>query len=356
MKQKLHLFTRLFTILFFALCPSLLISCEKKEFFIDEEEEEINENFSKGADVSWLPQMEASGFKFYNKDGKEMDCLQILKDNGINSIRLRTWVNPSSDPQSGHCSSAETVAMAVRCKAMGFRIMINFHYSDTWADPAKQVKPAAWANHNLDQLKTDVYDYTLQVMNDLKTAGIEPEWVQVGNEIRPGLLLPEGSSSNLANVTQLLNKGYEAVKAVSPNSLVVIHLDKGTDNGLYRWFFDGLTANAAKYDVIGLSYYPFWDNTTYDKNIGSLVTNLNDMVTRYNKKVMVVEIGETDTKEQESYNMLVSVIDVVRSMPNKNGLGVMYWEPQGAFSWSKYGLSCWQSNGKPTKALEAFLK
>ncbi|HRA73087.1 MAG TPA: glycosyl hydrolase 53 family protein, partial [Flavobacterium sp.] len=109
--------------------------------------------FSKGADVGWLPQMEATGYKFYDVDGSQKDCLQLLKDRGMNTIRLRVWVNPSNDKASGHCSPAETVVMAVRAQKMGMRIMIDFHYSDTWADPAKQAKPAAWANHSFADLQ-----------------------------------------------------------------------------------------------------------------------------------------------------------------------------------------------------------
>lgn len=312
--------------------------------------------FAKGADVSWLPEMEKSGFKFYNSKGTEQDCLQILKDNGMDTIRLRTWVNPSNDKLNGHCSSAETVAMAVRCKKLGYRIMIDFHYSDTWCDPGKQVKPAAWLNHTFDELQNDVYTYTFQVMTDLKTAGITPEWVQVGNEINPGMMLPDGSSDNMPNLSKLINKGYEAVKAVSPTSKVIIHLANGANNGLYRWFFDGLSLNLTKYDVIGLSYYPHWDGVNYKDNIEALASNMNDMVSRYNKEVMVVEVGGLDTNVSDTYDMLSAVIAKVKAIPNGKGLGVLYWEPQGAHSWSGYSLSCWSADGKPTQALEAFLK
>jgi hypothetical protein len=154
------------------------------------------QNFAKGADISWLPQMEATGYKFYNDNGVQEDCFKILKDHGINSIRLRTWVNPSNSKTDGHCSKAETVAMAVRAQQWGMRVMIDFHYSDTWADPSKQVKPAAWVSHSFSQLLTDVYDYTADVMTALKTAGVTPDWVQVGNETPSGMLLPDGSTNN----------------------------------------------------------------------------------------------------------------------------------------------------------------
>src|SRR4051812_17920845 len=151
-------------------------------------------DFAKGADISWLPQMEATGFKFFNDQGVEQDCFQILKDHGINTIRLRTWVNPNNDKASGHCSKDETVAMAVRAQKWGMRVMIDFHYSDSWADPGKQKKPTAWEGHDFTTLQKDLYDYTYDVMSALKTAGVTPEWVQVGNETASGMVYPEGST------------------------------------------------------------------------------------------------------------------------------------------------------------------
>lgn len=171
-------------------------------------------SFAKGADVSWLPQMEAQGYKFYNDQGAEQDLLQILKDHGIDSIRLRAFVNPSDDPSNGHNSTEEVVALASRVSALGFRIMIDLHYSDSWADPGKQVTPAAWAIDNLEQLKAHVSEYTSEVMNALKTAGVTPEWVQIGNEINNGMMHPLGSYSNTANLVQLIQAGSGAAKAV----------------------------------------------------------------------------------------------------------------------------------------------
>ncbi|MEI7676728.1 MAG: arabinogalactan endo-1,4-beta-galactosidase [Bacteroidales bacterium] len=315
------------------------------------------QNFAKGADISWLPQMEATGYKFYNDNGVQEDCFKILKDHGINSIRLRTWVNPSNSKTDGHCSKAETVAMAVRAQQWGMRVMIDFHYSDTWADPSKQVKPAAWATHSFSQLLTDVYDYTADVMTALKTAGVTPDWVQVGNETPTGMLLPDGSTDNWPQLAQLINKGYDAIKAVSPTSKVILHVDQGSDNARFRWWFDAAKANGAKYDIIGMSYYPYWlsGNPDYTLSIGSLAGNLNDMASRYGKEVMVVEVGGEDTKVQNTYDMLVAVQQKVRAVPNNKGLGAFYWEPEGARSWSGYALSAWGADGKPTKAMDAFI-
>jgi len=313
-------------------------------------------SFAKGADISWLPQMEAGGYKFYNDRGVEEDCFKILKERGINSIRLRTWVNPSDNPAIGHCSKEETVAMAVRAKKNGMRVMIDFHYSDSWADPSKQVKPKAWEGLNFEQLKQALYDYTFDVMTALKTAGIAPEWVQVGNETPSGMIYPEGSTDNWPQLVQLINKGYDAIKAVSPASKVILHVDQGNNNGRFRWWFDAAKAHGAKYDIIGMSYYPFWldGNPDYTLSINDLGNNLNDMAKRYGKEVMVVEVGGEDTKVQNTYDMLKAVIKKVKEVPENKGLGVFYWEPEGARSWSHYALSAWGEDGKPSKALDAF--
>ncbi|AHJ99517.1 glycosyl hydrolase 53 family protein [Hymenobacter swuensis] len=315
------------------------------------------QTFAKGADTGWLQQMEANNYYFYNDQGIRQDCFQILKDKGINSIRLRVWVNPSMvDWVNGHCSPAEVVTMATRAKNMGFRLMIDFHYSDSWADPGQQNKPAAWAGHSFTQLQADVYDHTASVLTALKNNGVTPEWVQVGNEIPNGMLWPEGRTTNFGQLTQLLNKGYDAVKAVSPTSKVVIHLDKGNDNARFRSFFDQLTANGGKYDVIGMSYYPFWLNQDYSVSISSLQYNLNDMASRYGKEVIVAEVGgDAVAAPQNVYDMLVAVQNAVYAVPNGKGLGVFYWEPEGYRSFSGYQLSAWSNDGKPTAAMNAFL-
>lgn len=310
--------------------------------------------FAKGADMSWLPQMEATGYRFYDTDGKEKDCLQLLKERGMNTIRLRVFVNPSQDKASGHCSKEETVAMALRAQKAKMRIMIDFHYSDTWADPAKQAKPAAWANLSFDALQNKVYEHTFDVLTALKKAGVTPEWVQVGNEIPGGMLWPDGSTNNWAQLAQLLNKGYEATKAVNAKIKVIVHVDEGNNNEKFRWFFDKATEHQVKYDVIGLSYYPFWIKKDYSETIADLQKNLNDMASRYQKEVMVVEVGGVDEQVQNTKELLAATIKAVRAVPDHKGLGVLYWEPQGAKSWSGYGLSAWQPDGKPSPALDAF--
>ncbi len=330
---------------------SILGSCSQKQPSLPKPKPV---NFAKGADIGWLPQMEASGYRFYDSNGTQKPCLQLLKDRGINTIRLRVWVNPSNDSINGHCSKAETIAMALRAKEMGMRIMIDFHYSDSWADPSKQTKPAAWNAHNFTTLLNDVYAHTFDVVDGLRAAGVTPEWVQIGNEIIGGMLWPDGSTNNFAQLVQLINKGYEATKAVDPNIKVVVHIDQGNNNARFRWFFDNINSYGAKYDVIGASYYPFWINSDYTATINDLGNNLKDMANRYDKEVMVVEVGGDFTLVQNTYDMLAAVINAVRNVPNNKGLGVIYWEPEGEKSWSGYQLNCWLTNGKPSPALNAF--
>jgi arabinogalactan endo-1,4-beta-galactosidase len=337
------------------LCLILLNSGFSKEGISPDKQASV---FAKGADISWLPQMEATGYQFNNDNGAKEDCFRILKDHGINSIRLRTFVNPSDDRASGHCSKDETVAMAVRAQKWGMRVMIDFHYSDSWADPAKQRKPKAWEGHDFTTLLNDLYNYTLDVMTALKTAGVTPEWVQIGNEIPGGFVYPEGSVSNWPQLVQLLNKGYDAVKTVSPVSKVILHIDQGNNSSRFRWWFDSAKANGAKYDIIGLSYYPYWleGKPDYSLSINDLGANLNDMAKRYGKEVMVVEVGGEDNQVHNTFDMLTAVQKKVREVPEGKGLGVFYWEPEGARSWSHYALSAWGEDGRPTKAMDAFLE
>ncbi|HBX44538.1 glycoside hydrolase family 53 protein [Limibacterium fermenti] len=334
---------------------SLLIFCFSCGHTTTEIEKE--NSFAKGADISWLPQMEASGYTFYNDKGMPEDCFKILKTHGINAIRLRTWVNPSDDPHSGHCSKEETVAMAKRAKDWGMRVMIDFHYSDSWADPAKQHKPKDWEGLDFEELKKALYDYTYDVMLALKNKDVTPEWVQLGNEIATGMIYPEGHTDNWPQLAQLLNRGYDAVKRVSPETKIILHVDQGNNNNRFRWWFDNAEKYGAKYDIIGMSYYPYWleGRPDYTETIDDLGYNLTDIMKRYGKEVMVVETGGEDNQPQNTFDMLRAVIQKVKSIPDGKGLGVFYWEPQSARSWSHYALSAWGDDGRPTKALDAFI-
>lgn len=310
--------------------------------------------FAKGADVSWLLQMEATGYEFKDKKGETADVLQLLKERGMNSVRLRVFVNPSNDPRSGHCSKEETVEMAVRAKKMGMDVMINFHYSDSWADPSKQYKPKAWEDLSFEALKAKVYEHTFDVLSAVKVAGVTPKWVQIGNEIPGGMLWPDGSTDNWEQLGELLNTGYEATKKVDDSMQVIVHLDEGDNHEKFVDFYDNATEQGVKYDIIGLSYYPYWVEKDYTETIDNLAFNLKEMVKRYDKDVMVVEVGGLYDEVENTKNLLEATIEAVKQVPNKRGLGVMYWEPQGEKSWSGYDLSAWQEDGTPSPALDAF--
>ena len=306
-------------------------------------------SFAKGADVSWVTQMESVGVQFYNSSGTQQECMALMKSLGMNTIRLRVLVNPSP----AWNNAADVVAKAVRAKNLGLRIMIDFHYSDYWADPGKQNKPAAWATQDFATLKTSLANHTTDVLTQLKNNGVTPEWVQVGNETNDGMLWPDGrASTNMNNFTQLINAGYDAVKSVFATAKVIVHISNGYDNTLFRWMFDGLTANGAKYDVIGMSLYP--STTNWASYNTQCLANMNDMVARYGKEVMVVEAGMAWDSPTECNSFLTDLISKTASVTGNKGLGVLYWEPEAYNNWQGYTLGAFDNSGRPTAALNAF--
>jgi arabinogalactan endo-1,4-beta-galactosidase len=306
--------------------------------------------FANGADIGWLSQMEASGYKFYNDSGIEKDCMQILKEKGINSLRFRVWVNPTAT--GGWCGKKDVATMALRAKNMGFRIMIDFHYSDWWADPGKQTKPAAWENDTLGKLLNDIYNHTYDVLDTLKSLSVIPEWVQIGNETNDGMLWPDGrASKSMKNFASMVTSGYNAVKAVDSSMQVIVHISNGYDNTLFRWMFDGLKTNGVKWDIIGMSLYPYWSNLPWVTANIQCLSNMKDMIARYQKKVMIVETGYIYSQPIAANNFLLDLITKTKSI---NGLGVFYWEPE-CYNWQGYNLGAWNANGRPSLAMDAFL-
>lgn len=305
--------------------------------------------FAKGADISWLTEMESTGIKFYNTAGDEKECMQLLKDLGMNATRLRVWVNPSN----GWCNSADLLTKALRAKNLGMKILLDFHYSDIWADPGHQSKPVNWSTATFTVLKDSVYQHTYNVMNLLKTNGITPEWVQVGNETNDGMLWPDGkASTNMVNFTQLINAGYDAVKAVSSTSKVIVHISNGYDNSLFRWIFDGLVANGGKWDVIGMSLYPAAAN--WSTLNSQCAINMADMISRYNKEIMICEVGMSWDQANACKSFIADIIAKTKALPGNKGLGVFYWEPEAHNNWVGYTLGAFDNSGKPTEALDAF--
>ena len=305
--------------------------------------------FAKGADISWLTQMELAGKKFYNAAGAEQDCFTVLKNVGMNAIRLRVWV----DPLAGWNGTADVLAKAIRAKNAGMRIMIDFHYSDSWADPGQQTKPTSWTGYDLTDLQQAVYNHTLDVLTTLKNNGIIPEWVQVGNETNDGMLWPTGkASTSMANFASLIKQGYNAVKAVSSSIKVIVHLSNGYDNNLYRWIFDGLTANGANWDVIGMSLYP--EPTDWSTRNNQCMANINDMISRYGREIMIAEVGMSWDQPDACRSFLTDLITRCKAVSGNKVLGVFYWEPQCYGNWQGYTKGAFDNSGKPTIALNAF--
>lgn len=303
----------------------------------------------KGADISWLTQMEAEGIIFRYKDGVKGDCIDVLKSVGINAIRLRVWVNPPS----GYCSLPDVLKKAERSHAAGMDIMIDFHYSDDWADPSKQTVPAQWSNMNLSELCDAVSGHTKEVLSALKEKGIEPKWVQVGNETGNGMLWPYGKAdTNPKGYAQLVNAGYDAVKAICPDSKVIIHLQNGQDKNLYTWLFDILKTNNARYDVIGMSLYP--SQTNWNSMVSSCKENMLYCINRYDKDVMLCEVGMGNSYVTECAGFLRACIQLKDEIPNNRYLGLLYWEPQVYNDWQGYRLGAFTSDGRPGEQLSPF--
>ena len=303
-----------------------------------------------GADISHLPQLEAAGARFYDSAQAE-DLLVILKRHGVNAIRIKVWNEPGQHAEypadqsgpEGYNNPEHVLALAKRAHALGLRVMIDFHYSDWWADPGKQSMPVAWRGKSAAEVSKKLYQFTFSLIARLRQAGVTPAWVQVGNEISNGMLWPLGRVPEWDNLGLFLRSGAEAVKAASPASQVVLHLDAGGDNGRCRRWFDAITARKVPFDVIGLSYYPVWHGA-----MSSLAQNMDDLSRRYQRPVMVVETaypwttanGDSQkniytTTGPETFPMtpqgqrdyLQQLVVQLRAVPEGQGLGFFYWEP-----------------------------
>jgi arabinogalactan endo-1,4-beta-galactosidase len=292
-----------------------------------------------GADVSTLQRSLDLGAKYYNASGAQQDPLQILKGVGVNYIRLRVWVNPAS----GYNNKAKVLAFATKVKAAGLKLMVDLHYSDTWADPGKQFKPAAWSSHNISQLQTDVYNHTLDVCNSLRAQGTTPDSIQVGNEINVGMLWNDGKvvNNNFTNLSLLLKQGYNAVKACNSGTQVIIHTANANSMANARWFYDGIRAKGVNWDVTGLSYYCYWHGS-----MSNMTSVVSDVRTRYGKPVAVVETAYpfTAANADSEGNVISSStpcsgypatwtgqannFTAVQNAARAGGaIGVFYWEP-----------------------------
>ena len=302
----------------------------------------------KGMDVSMIAELESYGASYY-LNGKKEDLFCLLKTCGVNMVRLRIWPDPydeEGNPYGGGMNDLKTtIEIAKRVVENGMEIMLDFHYSDFWADPSKQVKPKAWKALSGKELETAVYLHTVDTLKALRNQKLIPTMVQVGNEITKGLLWPDGYVDQTERMAALLQAGIKGVREECPDAKIVLHLDFGTDNQMYRQWFDRIEPYALDFDVIGMSYYPHWNGS-----LQLLSDNMNDISSRYGKEVLVAEtsIGfTTDTlgckglvfseaqekatgypatmEGQEAF--LRELYKAVRNVQNKKGIGVFYWEP-----------------------------
>ena len=321
-----------------------------------------DKDFVKGADVGFLTGQERRGVVFHDRNGKERECLELLKnDYQMSAIRMRVWVNP----RGGDCDKFALLAMAKRVKALGMDLMVDFHYSDSWADPAKQPIPKAWQNHDYKQMRKDLQEYTIDVLTLLKDNGIEPRWVQVGNETANGLLWPMGHiEQNPKQYAGFIRAGYDAVKKVFPKSIVIIHLDRGHKQSLYDWNLDIVKKYGGKWDMVGMSLYPYWamdghPELNADDIITDCIANIRHVSTKYKCDVMIVETGyEVDErhpeKMEEGRRQLARVIREARNETNGRCRGVFYWEPQCLPG--GYKLGAFDSKASPTAIMEGFIE
>jgi beta-galactosidase len=268
-----------------------------------------------GADISFLPELEQRGVKFSDDKGQR-DAIEILKDHGFNYIRLRIFNDPARDsgysPGKGFCDLAHTLEMAKRVKAAGLQFLLDFHYSDYWADPGKQFKPAAWRGEEFPRELQSIYDYTVTVMEALKQQGTPPDMVQVGNEINHGMVWPEGSIRHPDSLARLVYAGIRGVRAVDPGCPVMLHIALGGQNDESHFFLDNMLERQVPFDVIGLSYYPKWHGSLAD-----LKYNVDDLSRQYGKDIIVVEY----TQRKREVN------DIAFSIPGDRGKGTCIWEP-----------------------------
>jgi len=319
--------------------------------------------FIKGADVSFIPQIEDNN-GMYKQGGVETDPPQIFKDHGFNYIRLKLWHSPSED----YNNLDKILYMAQRIKGMEMKFLLNFHYSDTWADPGHQDKPAAWQGITLDELKDSVYTYTKKVMTALDEQGTLPDMVQIGTEISSGMLWKDGwvggdYNGQWPDLAELINEGVRGVRESSPagdSVKIMIHYAGGGNNSGCRWFYDNLKSHGAKFDIIGLSFYPWWHGTLTQAR-----SNLNDLAGRYNKDIVIAEtaypwtlqwydskhnIIGSESQLHDGYPASVSgqasflrdLMNMVRQTKNDRGTGIFYWAPE--YISVPQVLSPWENN------------
>ena len=313
--------------------------------------------FAKGADIGWYTEMEKKGYKFYTASGTEMDCPALMKSLGFNSLRFRVWVNP----EDVWNSKEEVLKKCLRARELGMKIMIDFHYSDTWADPGKQIVPKAWESYDLDAMAKAVADHTSDVLNTLKDNGVDVTWVQVGNEVTNGMLWEKGrvKGDNASGFAKLFKAGADKVKSIYPKASVILHIDNAWNMDTLQWFYSLMANTGVKYDMIGLSLYPsYWNEETnafepWEEKVNQAIANIPQLIKTYNRDVMLVEFGMPAAEPQKGKEALETLWNGLKDV--KRFKGIFYWEPESEPARNGYALGAF-NDGKPTIALSPFSK
>lgn len=297
-----------------------------------------SEEFLAGADMSHLAFFESRGIT-YRENGQARDALELLKDKGLNCVRLRLFTSSAAQAQGNPYNCINnldyTLPLAVRAKQAGLKLLLNFHYSDTWADPGHQSKPVAWSALTFTQLVQQLRSYNSNVIAAFQAAGAMPEYVQIGNEITGGMLWPDGANTNSSQWTkfcQLLSAARQGVQDAAGTNMpqIMIHIDRGGDWEATKWFFDNVVQRSVPFDMIGLSYYAWWHGS-----LESLNTCLTNSALRYSKPVVVVETAfpwsnftnlvgfPATTNGQVDY--VAALAKIVKNVPNNRGAGIFWW-------------------------------
>lgn len=338
-----------------------------------------------GGDISCLTDNESKNAQYLDFNGKATPALQLFKQEKLNAMRVRLFVNPAdyenNDPNC--CQDLDyVIALSKRIKESGFALMLDFHYSDTWADPVKQWTPKAWENLSDDALVNQIYEYTKDVLQKMKDEGVAPEFIQTGNEISYGMLWGKegsgslkkcysGNSANWSRFTSLLKSAGKACREVCPNAKIILHTERATQTNVLTYFYDRMKTDNVDYDIIGLSYYPAWH-----KSLNTLETAINTLETRYSdKKIMIVEVGYayswalSDADFDYTYKYPASedgqkaFTDDLITMLNKhesvNGL-FWWWMEYNPYPWDDTHMEGWWyaplydgKTGKPLAAMSS---
>lgn len=323
-------------------------------------------DFVFGSDVSWVTEMEKDGKKFYDASGNQKDLFQLFKAMGQGIVRLRIWVNPDG----GWCGYDDVLAKAKRAQDAGLEVMLDFHYSDFFADPSTQTPPAAWSGKTHAELVALVKSHTTDFLTNLKLAKVNPTYIQIGNETRNGMLWPDGQlwndSGDIAGgwtrYAELSNAGYDAAKSVFSGAKVFVHLNHAYEDNI--WWFDKFKAAGGKTDIIGLSHYPQVDKSgaNWASVNSEAVTNINKLITATGKDVMVVETGIKSSNFTDGANCLKNFIESIYKISAVKG--ILYWEPEvyggwkpskyNQLGWNAYDMGAFTSEGKPSEVVSLF--